>query len=79
MSTLISLRGKFNNLYFTLSSNSYINSLIDIALPFNVVMVYDDITNSYIQEVVNIFENAGVPTIDVNNLEWNTNQVIGLI
>lgn len=80
-STLIALRGAAPNLYFTTASDQYVKLIafnLDFVRPITAV-VYTDLANPYIAEVVGLLESFGYVAFSILDSRWTTYSVLVLI
>jgi len=76
-STVISLRGKYKNLYFTCPSDYYLTRVLTTDRS---VIVYDLIEDPFVAEVVEILSDGGrVPSYDMNDPAWRQYETIFMV
>lgn len=66
ISNVIALRNPINNLYFTSATTEYIKCVRDELYGFNIGLIYNDINNIFIREIIDTFNFDN--TIDVMNI-----------
>lgn len=73
-STVISLRGKYQNLYFTSASNYYI-TLVASTNVFG-CLVYDNASDPFVSEIIDIFKSYSIPVFDIMDSGWRSYTVL---